>query len=130
MNYVRSHNGPQYHSDEFAQFASDWGFRHTTSSPRYPQSNGQAERAVRTVKDILRKENDPAKALLAYRSTPFASGYSPAQLLMGRNIKSAYQLIQINLCRRSSIEEISRKREKQAENTRNESLTTAMKFKK
>ena len=86
---LRSDNGPQYHSDEFAQFASDWGFRHTTSSPRYPKSNGQAERAVRTVKDILRKENDPAKALLAYRSTPLASGYSPAQLLMGRNIKSS-----------------------------------------
>ena len=63
---LRSDNGPQYHSDEFAQFASDWGFRHTTSRPRYPQSNGQAERAVRTVKDILRKENEPAKALLAY----------------------------------------------------------------
>ena len=44
---------------------------------------------MRTVKDILRKENDPAKALLAYRSTPLASGYSPAQLLMGRNIKSS-----------------------------------------
>ena len=78
---LRSDNGPQYHSDEYAQFASDWGFRHTTSSPRYPQ----AEQAVRTVKDILRKENDPAKALLAYRYTPLASGYSPAQLLMGRN---------------------------------------------
>ena len=44
---------------------------------------------MRTVKDILRKENDPAKALLAYRSTPLASGYSPAQLLMGQNIKSS-----------------------------------------
>lgn len=85
---LRSDNGPQYHSDEFAQFAKEWGFKHTTSSPRFPQSNGEAERAVRTVKDILRKEKDPAKALLAYRSTPLASGYSPAQLLMGRNIKS------------------------------------------
>ena len=85
---LRSDNGPQYHSDEFAQFAQEWGFQHTTSSPRFPQSNGEAERAVRTVKDILQKEQDPAKALLAYRSTPLASGYSPAQLLMGRNIKS------------------------------------------
>ena len=60
LDELRPDKGPQYHSDEFAQFASDWGFRHTTSSPRYPQSNGQAERAVRTGKDILRKENNPA----------------------------------------------------------------------
>ena len=47
---LRSDNGPHYHSDEFALFAKDWGFKHTTSSPRFPQSNGEAERAVRTVK--------------------------------------------------------------------------------
>jgi hypothetical protein len=46
------------------------------------------ERAVKTVKNILKKEQDPTKALLAYRSTPLASGYSPAELLMGRKIKS------------------------------------------
>ena len=38
---LRSDNGPQYHSDEFAQFAQDWGFNHITSSPRFPQSNGE-----------------------------------------------------------------------------------------
>ena len=42
---VRSDNGPQYHSEEFAQFAKEWGFKHTTSSPRYPKQmekwNGQ-----------------------------------------------------------------------------------------
>lgn len=59
-----------------------------TSSPRYPQANGEAERAVKAVKNILKKEKDPAKALLAYRSTPLASGYSPGELLMGRNIKA------------------------------------------
>ena len=82
---LRSDNGPQYHSDEFAQFVQDWGFSHTTSSPRFPPSNGEAE--------ILQKENDPAKALLAYRSTPLASRYSPAQLWMGRNIKSTIPTI-------------------------------------
>ena len=33
-------------------------------------------------------EEDPTKALLAYRATPLASGYSPAELLMVRKIKS------------------------------------------
>ena len=31
---VRSDNGPQYHSDEFAQFAKEWGFQHSTSNKR------------------------------------------------------------------------------------------------
>ena len=29
-------------SEAFRQFAHDWGFIATTSSPRYPQSNGQS----------------------------------------------------------------------------------------
>ena len=66
---VRSDNGPQYASAEFTHFAKEWGFKHTTSSPRFPQSNGEAERAVETTKSLLKKEKDPSKGLLAYRST-------------------------------------------------------------
>ena len=41
---VRSDNGPQYASAEFTHFAKEWGFKHTTRSPRFSQSNGEAER--------------------------------------------------------------------------------------
>ena len=40
---VRSDNGPQYSSQEFARFADSYTFKHVTSSPLFPQSNGEAE---------------------------------------------------------------------------------------
>ena len=69
---VRSDSGPQYASAEFTHFAKEWGFKHTTTSPGFPQSNGEAERVVETTKSLLKKEKDPFKGLLAYRSTPLA----------------------------------------------------------
>ena len=48
----------------------DWGFHRVTSSPGNPQSNGQSERTVQTVKSMLEKADDPYKALFLYRNTP------------------------------------------------------------
>lgn len=90
---VRSDNGPQFSSERFQKFASEWGFVHTTSSPRFPQSNGEAERAVRTVKNLLKKESDPYLAFLAYRATPLANGHSPAELLMGRRLRTTVPIL-------------------------------------
>ena len=47
---VMSDNGHRFSEDAFRQFAAKYGFVHTTRSPRYAQANGEAERAVRTVK--------------------------------------------------------------------------------
>ena len=85
---VISDNGPQYSSAEFAKFAEDWGFTHITSSPKYPQSNGEAERMVQTTKNLLTKSDDPYEALLAYRATPLENGFSPAELCMGRRLRT------------------------------------------
>ena len=49
---VRSENGPQYSSQEFAAFSKAYSFKHITSSPLYPQSNGQVKRTVDSEKDI------------------------------------------------------------------------------
>ena len=59
-------------------------FNHVTSSPYFPQNNSEAECAVGTIKNLLKKEGDPYLALLAYCSTPLEIGYSPSQLLMNR----------------------------------------------
>ncbi|XP_037576678.1 uncharacterized protein K02A2.6-like [Dermacentor silvarum] len=85
---VRSDNGPQFAAREFSAFSDSYSFRHVTSSPPFPQSNGEVERIVRTGKDLLRKADDPYLALLAYRDTPGVNGVSPVQLLMGRRLQT------------------------------------------
>ena len=62
---VVSNNGSQYSSQEFTNFAKAYHFCHTTSSPHYPQSNRQAECAVKTVKKLLRYSTDPCLSLLS-----------------------------------------------------------------
>ena len=81
-----SGNGPQFSSTLFSKFAKHYGFTHMLTSPQYPQANGEVERMVQTVKNLLKKTPDPYKALMAYRATPLESGLSPAELLMGRKI--------------------------------------------
>ena len=84
-----SDNGPQFDSMTMKAFASEYSFKHTTSSPHYPQSNGHVERAVKTVKQLLNQSTDPYMTMLSYRSTPLPwCGLSPAQLLMGRHIRT------------------------------------------
>ena len=85
---VVSDNGPQYSSEIFSQFANEYRFRHITSSPHYPQANGEAERAVKTIKSLLGKAVDPYLALLAHHSTPTAVGYTPSELLMNRKLRT------------------------------------------
>ena len=68
--------------------------RNSTSSQRITRSHmwRQAKSchspmamASRTlIKNALKKEKDPAKALVSYKATPLENGYSPAQMLFGR----------------------------------------------
>ena len=53
---LRSDNGPLFDCAEFTHFAKQWDVKLVTSSPRYPQSNGEVERAVQTINNILKKE--------------------------------------------------------------------------
>ena len=68
--------GPQFSSDAFWQFATQYDF----------VQDGEVEKAVRTVKALLRKNEDPYPALLAYRCTPLKNVFFPSELLMGRRL--------------------------------------------
>ena len=66
--------------------------------PYHPSTNGAAERLVQTFKQTLRKSAQlPKKALLdflrQYRRTPTDSGFSPSQLLNGRQIRTKLDAI-------------------------------------
>ena len=90
---VMSDNGPQFDCDDFRQFAKKYAFKHVTSSPCYPQSNGQIEKAVDTCKSLMRKakahKKDVHLVILDWRNTPTEGLLtSPAQCLMGRRTKT------------------------------------------
>ena len=86
-------NGSQFASREFKAFVESWSFNHITTSPRYPQSNGKAENAVKTVKRLFEKCKESGvsefQALLDWRNTPTEGmATSPAQRLMGRRCRT------------------------------------------
>ena len=90
---VVSDNGPHFASREFSSFATSAQFIQQTSSPHYPVSNGEAERAVQTEKHIIACE-DPFSALQSYRATPIPSiRYSPTQMMLGRQIRTSLPTI-------------------------------------
>ena len=63
-----------------------------TSSAYHPESNGHAEQAVKSAKHLLRKLNSNLAQfrshLQAWRNTPRADGFSPAQLFFGRRLRA------------------------------------------
>ena len=102
-------NGAQLVSEEFQAFVRSNGIRHLTSAPYHPATNGLAERAVETSKQALRAMSEIskpvkeklAKFLIAYRNTPHSTtGVSPAQLLLGRPLRTRLDLVKPNLNRK------------------------------
>uniref|UniRef100_A0A803SS84 Gypsy retrotransposon integrase-like protein 1 n=1 Tax=Anolis carolinensis TaxID=28377 RepID=A0A803SS84_ANOCA len=117
---VVSDNMP-FASQEFKVFAKEWGFEQCFSSPGYPQSNGMVERAIQSIKQLTHKvgkaRGDLYAALLEYRNTPVTGlSYSPAQILMGRMLRSKLPITTDLLCPRIPInvrQDLQRAQERQ-----------------
>ena len=104
-----SDNGPQFVSNEFAEFMNKNGIKHTLVLPYHPQSNEAAERSVRVVKEALIEQvlegnkrrsikHRLADFLFRYRTTPHSTtGTTPAELLMKRRLRTRLSLVKPDL---------------------------------
>ncbi|UYV69804.1 K02A2.6-like [Cordylochernes scorpioides] len=92
LRLLETDNGPNFTSRDFKDFQKKWLFDHQTSSPLYPKSNGLAERAVQTAKNLIRKCLDSGQevelALLNFYNTPRDGLPSPAQCLFSRRTRT------------------------------------------
>ena len=89
---LRTDGALYFTSSKVKEFCKEWGVNHVLSAPHYPQSNGLAENAVKTAKYLIKRTKfDSAEfhsGLLELRNTPGIEGRSPAQLFLGRNMRS------------------------------------------
>ena len=69
-------------------FSKSYKFVHNTSSPKHPQGEWRSRESCEDYQNLLKKSNDPFLALMAYRATPLKNGYSLAELLMGRKLRT------------------------------------------
>lgn len=97
---IVSDNGPQFSAMEFQEFCRLNGIRPTRVAPYHPSSNGLAERAVKIVKEGLKKQSSGtisdqiARMLFQYRITPHTTtGSAPAELLLGRKPRSRLDIL-------------------------------------
>ena len=91
-------------SREFEEFLRRNGIKHKTTDPYHPASNGLAERAVQIFKKGIRKMQTGtlqvkiAQFLFSYQNTPQSTtDIAPAQLFMGRKLRSPLDLLKPDL---------------------------------
>ncbi|XP_061196525.1 uncharacterized protein K02A2.6-like [Saccostrea echinata] len=94
---LRSDNGTQFRSTEFEKFLEEYGITHKTSTPYWPQANGEVERQNTTLLKAIRTAHvegkdwrkELLKFLSAYRSTPHTvTGVAPNKLIFRYPVKT------------------------------------------
>ena len=96
-------NGTNLVSNEFNDFVKDRGIPiPKPGAPYYPQANGLAESAVKQVKHLLEKYEGNwdvfQKNLLEWRDTPNDSGSTPAEMFLGRRLRTSLPTLPGKAC--------------------------------
>lgn len=103
---IVSDNASCFTAKEFQDFLTHNDISHYRPPPYCPASNGQAERGVRVVKDLLKKNKSNellhmrlAAIMLQYRSTPHsATGIAPSVSLNSRKFITIKDRINPKYC--------------------------------
>ena len=119
-----SDNATTFCSEEFKTWCKDRGILHLTGAPYHPATNGAAERLVQSFKNSMRKSSESPKRalqefLIMYRRTPNSSGFSPSQLLNGRQLRSKIDTLvpsSSHILKEKQSEEIERERKRKGLN--------------
>lgn len=125
---IISDGGPPFNSSSFVSRLNKWNIEHTTSSPGYPKSNGMIERHIQTIKSMLLKSKENHMFVkLEYNSTPKEAFQSPAELLMGRRLRTLLpttdDALKPNFNRKNILQSIAaKKKEIQKKNMKMKSL--------
>ena len=103
---IASDNGTGFTSSDFQKFCRTNAISQTLIAPFHPSSNGRAEQTVRSAKTTLKKLFDESPSLngdwhlalnrflIHQHVTPHSSdGVSPAELLMGRKLRTVLDAI-------------------------------------
>ena len=111
---IRTDGGPQFRGP-FKAWCNDLHITHEVSSPYNPQSNGHAESAVKCAKYLLGKVDANMRQfrahLYAWRNTPRADGFAPADLFYSYRQRTALPSVRSPFC---SIEAAASARSKSA----------------
>ena len=116
---LKTDNGPQFVSEQFKSYLVENGVVHKTSTPLWPQANGEVERQNRSILKILKIAHaegknmhaELRKFLMAYRTTTHGStGNTPAKLLFNREMRSKLPEL------KETLPACSEARDKDAEN--------------
>ena len=113
---IASDNGTGFTSSDFQKFCRTNAISQTLIAPFHPSSNGRAEQTVRSAKTTLKKLFDESPSLngdwhlalnrflIQQHVTPHSSdGVSPAELLMGRKLRTVLDAIRPDRSTRPNI---------------------------
>jgi hypothetical protein len=120
---VVSDNGQPFASEQLAKFFKLNAVVHTFTPTYHPQSNGSAERTVRSVKEgLLQQLLDSGLCkrslqhkidawIFDYRNTPHTTtGVSPVELFLGRRPRTLLSLLQPSNLLKWKMQEVKEKR--------------------